>query len=71
MKKPANKKIASKGASDKPSLKKPSTLKPVKSKTVKKSSNPRDFEEDEDFIEEDNIGFDSFDDIFDDEDDDF
>jgi hypothetical protein len=72
MKKPTTKKTTPKGSlSEKPAAKKPSTLKPEKSKTVKKSSNPRDFEDDEDFIEDDNIGFDSFDDLYEDDDDDF
>ena len=72
MKKPAAKKATAKGSSsEKPAAKKPSTLKPEKSKTVKKSSNPRDFDDDEDFIDDENIGFDSFDDLYDEDEDDF
>ena len=72
MKKPSTKKTPAKGlATDKPAAKKPSTLKPEKSKTIKKSSNPSDFDDDEDIIEDHNIGFDNFDDIYEDDDDDF
>ena len=41
--------------------KKAGTLKPLKSKEVKRSRNPADFEEDDDFLDQDGAGFDDFD----------